>query len=1244
MSPSFRVIKQRQTAARYKVACSEIFGLLIVTIAGLGFLQRVPAADKTLPNQSLTSTPAKLHSKQVASYGKVPLGFEPNHGQTDTTVQYVSRGAGYCIFLTSDGAVLELNKSSGANGQKKESGIRRQAPENGSVRSTTDSGLLTTNSIFKMELVGANARPFVTGADKLPGKSNYLIGSDPRKWRTNVPNFARVKYKNVYAGIDLIYYGNQRQLEYDFSLAPGANPNAIKMSVEAVRESPFAISGSGHQSPQQKSVHRKAALQIGPDGDLVIKSDGSELRFHKPVAYQLTINNSHETSTLKRPIEGSYVLQADNQVGFKIGSYDHTQPLIIDPVLSYSTFLGDSGGDFANGIAVDSSGSAYVTGETASADFPVVNPLQGSCANCSLASDTGIDAFVSKLSPDGSALVYSTFLGGNGGDSGTAVAVDAAGNAYVTGATTSTNFPVTPGAFQTTLPASTCGIESAPQPCEHIFVAKLNADGSSLDYSTYLGGNGPDFVYGVAVDSSGSAYVTGTTQSSNFPTVNPIQTGVGFFVTKFNPTGSALVYSTTLGGSAVLQGSTSTAGISASGIAVDSSGNAYVTGGTYTSDFPVTPGAFQTTSEAVCGNAPGPIPCPKVFVFKLNAAGSALIYSTYLDGNGDDYSYGVAVDSSGNAYVAGSTGSTEFPTVNPVQEINYGGGDAFVAKLNATGSALLYSTYLGGTGDDEAYSIAVDPSGNAYVTGYTNSLDFPVVNAIQPTCTGCYGEIGSGAVFVASLDATGSALRYSTYLGGGGEDDQTNTLFQEGKSIAADSAGNAYVAGAVTSPEFITANPLQATLHGPWNAFVAKISSNATGPWVSLSTLSLMFGSQTVGTATLPLTESITNNGTANLTFSSVSIDGSNASEFNLGSDTCTGATVVPNGACTVSVTFTPAARGSASASLNFADNAPNSPQTVNMTGAGGTTFPIASLSTSNLAFGSLNLQSPSLVLPVTLNNSGTAPLTITNITTSANFSENDNCAGGVAAGGSCLISVAFFPFAIGSLTGNLIITDNSHGVEGNQQSVALSGTGVGQSFSLALASGSSGSATVTPGQSATYTLALAGQGGGNLNVTFACNDVPTNATCLVSPNPTTAGSTPGNVSVTVTTTAASISAPRFGSFPRARPEGLLFNGLFALMVALTAVAWTLMRRKQRGGRQWQFAIIPLTLGLLFILALPGCGGTVSGGGNGGGGGGTPPPTTVGTPAGTYQLMVTGTSVIGNAGFSHYVVLNLKVN
>lgn len=679
------------------------------------------------------------------AYGRMPLSFEAGRGRDEGAADFFVRGAGYALFLRPTEAAFVLRNDEGKAASNPKSEIR-----------------VSQSKVLRMRFAGANADARAEGTDELEGKANYFVGNDPSKWRTNVETYARVRYAEVYEGVDLVYYGNQRQLEYDFRVAPGAEARAVSLKFEGADK-----------------------VEINKDGDLMLKVGGETIRQPKPFAYQ-------ETAGARREVACGYSLAKDGRVGFDVGEYDATLPLVIDPVLVYSTYLGGSGGDQGLHIAVDSSGSAYISGFTVSTNFPTASPVQA--ANASFQ-----DAFVAKVNAAGTALVYSTYLGGNGNEQARGLAVDSTGSAYVTGFTNSTNFPLA-NAFDATIGANG----------DDAFVTKLNAAGNALVYSTYLGGADPEFGQAITVDSAGNAYVTGSTFSDDFPTVNPIQAAnaggsTDAFLSKLNAAGSALVYSTYLGGGDNDSGE---------GIKVDSAGNAYVGGDTGSTNFP-------TASPIQAANAGG---ISDVFVLKVNAAGNALVYSTYLGGSLRDACEDLAIDSSGNVYVTGDTESSNFPTANAFQSTNGGTvllQDAFVTKINAAGNALVYSTYFGGNGGEVGFGIAVDSAGNAYVAGATGSnTTLPTANAIQ--CA----RAGSADVFATKFNAAGSALVYSTYLGGAAND--------QARGVAIDSSGNAYLAGLTSSTDFPTANAIQSTFGGetaPFgDAFVLKLSEASAGP------------------------------------------------------------------------------------------------------------------------------------------------------------------------------------------------------------------------------------------------------------------------------------------------------------------------------------------------------------------------------------------------------------------------------
>src|SRR5215213_409803 len=900
----------------------------------------------------LDTQPETRPSAPSDAYGRLPLSFELNQGQTDPRVKFLARGQGYGLFLTDTEALFSFSEPSGQ---------------------------------LRMRLQGAATSPQVAGVDQLPGKVNYLLGNQSENWRTNIPTYARVRYEHVYPGVDLIYYGNQKQLEYDFVVEPSASFKQIRL----------AFDGAG-----KPRLNRR--------GDLILKSGARKIILLRPKAYQ-------EIGGKQREVSVRYLLKSRGQVAFHVGAYDKSRQLVIDPVLVYSTYLGGSNQDVGNSIAADSSGNAYITGQTSSLNFPTGSAMQA-------ANGGSADVFVAKLNTTGSALIYSTYLGGPNIDIATSIAIDNAGNAYITGQTGSTTFPVV-NALHPTLSNSA-----------DAFVAELNSSGSALVYSTYLGGRSTDAGNSIAIDSSGNDYVTGSSFSTDFPTTNPIQanrsgnslfmtvdgagnwtasdsalpvagvgdlvfqpgnssviyasTDVGVFKTTdggsnwtalagtlplpvnklaLDPTNPAIIYAatftgmfksidggnsfaainngfdsfaqtilvdpvtpTTLYGTSIgssvfksvdsganwtqtvvsfnaglingltidpntpstLYAATSSAGIfkstnsaaswtqsntgflfgtRANSVVIDKTNNllyAATNFGIFKSvdgannwtnisgniDFTtVTFIAFDpsNTSTIYIGTFSGPMKTTNagvtwnlsnngypgttinslvinpanpstlyigtnggsdVFVTKLSAGGASQVYSTYLGGSLIEAGQSIALDAAGNAYVTGSTSSSNFPTANALQPAKAFSTDAFVTKLNANGSALVYSTYLGGEINDAGRSITVDTSGNAYIAGSTSSLDFPVVNAFQPSNAGFLND-----GFVTKINAAGSALIYSTYLGGDSNDDCSG--------IAIDATGSAYVTGSTSSSNFPTAGALQPTRNGSGSdAFVTKLA------------------------------------------------------------------------------------------------------------------------------------------------------------------------------------------------------------------------------------------------------------------------------------------------------------------------------------------------------------------------------------------------------------------------------------
>ncbi len=745
------------------VAVAVMAAIGIVCFGGLRPHRAMASAKRAAAPLQAPAPAARQSARLRSSLETLPLAFEANQGQTDPQVKYMARGNGYTVFLTASDTVFELHSAS-------RTAASRATPNTGlpvSPQKTLPAAQQGRTAAIHMQLVGANPQSQITAANELPGRSNYFFGKDRRKWHTNVPQFASISYRDAYPGVSMAFYGVRKQLEFDFILAPGASPDPIR----------FDISGT-------------VRIATDPAGNLILASTAGDVLLHKPVAYQ-------EKDGVRQPVDAHFVLQARNQVSFELGSYDRSRELVIDPSVTYATYLGGTAEDDGYAIAVDGSGNAYVTGQTKSVSFP------GTTAGYA----GGFDVFVTKISSNGSTLEYSTYVGGSGDDSGNAIALDGSGNVFVAGGTTSLNFPTTTGSAQKTFGGG--GLDA--------FVFELSSSGS-ITYCTYIGGSGDDVANGIALagDGSGDTFIVGSTTSTNFPTTLPavqstfIPTHDGF-VTRLNSSGTTIQYSTYLGGS--------TADF-ASAVAVDSSNNAYVTGATQSPTFPNTNGTSPVVqskcgSDGTCNGG-----LPDAFVSVIKADGSGLVYSTFLGGSGADQGLGIAVNrATGNAYVTGVTKSTtDFPTKVAAQA-QFGGGvqDAFVAALNPTGSTLLYSTYLGGNQADAGAGIAIDSNKNAYVTGQTASPDFKMVSATQ-------GTLGGGTdAFVSEFNSAG-ALVFSTYLGGSLNED-TQSL----GGIAVDSAGaNVYVTGNTTSTDFPTVAPEQKNAGGTGDAFVAKISLSGT--------------------------------------------------------------------------------------------------------------------------------------------------------------------------------------------------------------------------------------------------------------------------------------------------------------------------------------------------------------------------------------------------------------------------------
>jgi uncharacterized repeat protein (TIGR01451 family) len=765
-------------------ARARVAAMFALVVGGGSLLLRHDAVHQH-PSAKL---PANNPEGIRAAFGRLPLSFEPNQGQSDVRAKFLTRGNGYGLYLMPTEAVLFLPAPSQKGAQK---GVNQAS--------------------VGMSLEGANVSSVMTGTEPLPGHSNYFIGNDPSRWRRNIPQFARVVSHDVYPGIDLAFYGKQGQVEYDFDVAPGADPRQIEIAFKGAKD-----------------------LRIADNGDLVLSVDGAELRFRAPQIYQTS-------GAGIQSVGGSFVLRDNRKAGFEVGSYDRSRTLVIDPVLVFSTYLGGSGnescGVIVNGsqtspiahcpaVAVDSASRVYVAGVTRS---PSSAGAFSGTTPTPIGPLASTNVFVARLNPSGTALDYVTYVGGSGVQYPAGVGVDGGFNVYVAGTTNSANFPTTSTAFQTA--ASGAGNN-------HVFLTKLDSSGSANLYTTYLSGSGVDTASGLAVDGLGDAYVMGTTSSPDFPiTGGALQTSTRatnqFFFAKINAGLSAtnsLAYSTYIGGS------TPTNGIVTGGaVAVDSNFNVYLAGGTNFDDMPVV-NAYKSTEQGGFDVWAARLTAPA-----NNTQQYTPSYETYFGGTGDDIAYGIATDGV-NTYITGSTtspgltaavGTAPFqtcldqPPPNPIScASSPSPSDAYIAKFGlptTTGTTqgsvpLAYFSYLGGSATDVGLGIVADSLANARVVGWTNSSDFP--STVSLGSTG-----GPADAFVARIVTNGTTTSNTnsiSKLGGGGAD--------IGTSIAVDPSLNIYVAGDTSSSNFpTTAGGLQTGLSGTTDAFVSELGPSTSG-------------------------------------------------------------------------------------------------------------------------------------------------------------------------------------------------------------------------------------------------------------------------------------------------------------------------------------------------------------------------------------------------------------------------------
>jgi endonuclease/exonuclease/phosphatase family metal-dependent hydrolase len=716
-----------------------LFVLLILSsIQGLTDLEQKNQVQ--LNKAQLESNKSRQNFSIDPDFGNFPLHFIPNKGQVDERALFYARASKYTLWLTEDGLVFDSSRRL----KKKSTKMPKLHPgdENNLAFFEFD------RDVSRLVFLNANNRPNVFPLNGTEHRVNYFIGNDPSNWQKDVQASQAILYEELYPNIDLKVYGIEQQIEYDFIVKPGGEIHDIGFKYEDVIET-----------------------RIDKEGNLIINTEFGKLEHSKPFCFQVIEGERVE-------VEAQFKKNEKNTYGFEVEEYNENYKLIIDPlVLEYSTFLGGSVGDTGESITIDSTGAIYVTGYTNSLDFPIKSSVQANYGG------GRYDAFIVKINASGTALVYSTYLGGSDQEYGRGIAVDSEGAAYALIDTTSIDFPTknplqenNGGGYDTTL-------------------TKLDSKGNALIYATYLGGTDDDSGRGIAVDSEGAAYVTGEAMSVNFPTKNPIPGvysggGSKAFITKINSSGSALVYSSLLGGPD---------GNGGTDIAVDSKGAAYVTGHTASASFPLK----KPIQDRRAGS----------FITKINATGSALVYSTYLGGTNWGQPYAIAVDSQGAAYVTGWTESTDYPTKNPFQKSLKGERDVYIAKISATGVKLLYSTYLGGSLEEWPYDIAVDSEGSAYVIGQTQSGDFPLQNPIQSSKPGPWSD-----AFVTKISPSGNTLLYSTYLSGSKGADV--------HGIAVDAKGKAYVTGVTFSTDFPLKNPLQKKNEGGGDVFVAKLISS----------------------------------------------------------------------------------------------------------------------------------------------------------------------------------------------------------------------------------------------------------------------------------------------------------------------------------------------------------------------------------------------------------------------------------
>jgi hypothetical protein len=1109
------------------------------------------------------AAPANRSDSARIVSSKTQIYFEHNEGQVSSRVLYLSRAFGYSLFLTSNAATVVL-------------------PRSVDLRSGSPSA-----SVFRLRFVGANPQADVTGIEELPGKSSYFSGPDRKSWHASIPHYAKVKYSGIYPGIDLIFYESGGELEYDFVAAPGANLQAIHVRIEGV------------------------SAKLTPEGDIALLAGKDAFRLKKPHVYQEQQEGGHI-------IEANYSLRG-RDLKFSLGRYNHHRSIVIDPALVFSTylesncqppqnpeFLPQTCTDTVADIAADQTG-VYITGSTTANTFPATTsgPQQ---INQEFA-----QTYILKLNPSGTAIIYVAYLSSSAALS---LAVDSVGSAYVAGTAQVQNsgvpaFPLTQGVFSGIVPA---GSSPATVP----YAAKLSPDGLTLTYSTLLQQPAAFSTAQtvtparVAVDSSGALYITGqaVSQNSNLSSWAPLAVTPGAFQTtpgnlfalKLTPNASGLSYSTYIDG-------TQGAGFKATGIAVDSSGDAFLTG-TATAGFPTTPGVFQPSDLSTLANT------DSAFLMELNPSGSSQIYSTYFGGTGATSSYGLAIDPQGEAVIVGQSFDDSVPVTSnafcglPSIPPSFFAG--YIAKFSPGGTALVYYTTLCGN-DAEADAVALDSTGAAYVTGETGDpATFQAIlsQPIQAYFTNTNGPPNNQVAL--KLDTSGN-LQWSTFLG-------VNNASSLSR-IALDPSGAVYIlcgsdaSGGLPGTSGTVGLNHQGMTTTDGRDFLLKIAPSLGAPVPLAMPTAVTFPALNIGTPSATSDVQVGNFGDAP-TSPTVSITG----DFSE-TDNCNGS-IVPGGQkCDVEVLFTPKAAGTRTGALtlNFGGNIPS--QIVALSGTGAA--PAVSLSATSLSFGVQANGTTSGAQQLALTNTGTGPLIISSVQTTSEFAATSTCGGSIAPAGGCTIQVTFTPSVSGVQTGTLTITDNA---PGGPQTVSLAGNEPA-SFSITSGTGSSMSASVQAGHTATYNLGISGANGFSSPVNLTCSGAPSGSTCSVAPDPANiAGNSAVAVTVSISTQAPAgmTLETHWPKIPR-QPQFPLFTTIIlGFVIACLLIA--------RASPLWK--VVPRVLAIVLLLGMfVSCGrGSSSTPSSGIGGAGTPP--------GQYSITITGTS----GSLTQTVRLGLTVN